>query len=461
MQKHWEAMSDEALAVAAAKAENRAFTVLVARLLPRLRAMADGYHLPGLDRDDLVQEGFLGVMNAVRHYRAALGEFAPYALTCAHNSMGSAARLALSGRNEPLRDYTPLPEDHPAGAEIQPQALVEAISQSDIQIAGTPTLSVETIGPDGYTFAAVIDLYPEVELGQYKGLSAVYPQVELSNDDTEAALDEYARANPDVQHPERAAMGDEVTLDFEGFVDGVPFEGGKGEQYPLLLGSGYFIPGFEEQVAGAAVGEERDVKVTFPTEYVPELAGKDAVFHIKVHQITRRAMPEWDDDFARRQGFADVSALRRAVMETAVQKKQAQAAEQFANDLIRQVTEAMTVAIPAAMVENQLDGLINELRGHLQAQGVSLEQYLEMGNTTMEQLRDHAREQAAAAARYELAMTEIAYVKDAPVGAVINEAVELTKKYAGPEDASYINGVLGGYVRGTMGEAALPTKTEE
>ena len=203
------------------------------------------------------------------------------------------------------------------------------------------------------------------------------------------------------------------------------------EQMTLLLGSGYFIPGFEEQVAGAAVGEERDVKVTFPTEYVPELAGKDAVFHIKVHQITRRAMPEWDDDFARRQGFADVSALRRAVMETAVQKKQAQAAEQFANDLIRQVTEAMTVTIPAAMVENQLDGLIAALRGHLQAQGVSLEQYLEMGNTTMEQLRDHAREQAAAAARYELAMTEIARregidITEADVDA---KYAELSKQY--------------------------------
>ena len=267
--------------------------------------------------------------------------------------------------------------------DTYPQALVEAISQSDIQIAGTP------------------------------------------------ALDEYARANPEVQHPERAAMGDEVTLDFEGFVDGVPFEGGKGEQYPLLLGSGYFIPGFEEQVAGTAVGEERDVKVTFPTEYVPELAGKDAVFHIKVHQITRRAMPEWDDDFARRQGFADVSALRRAVMETAVQKKQAQAAEQFANDLIRQVTEAMTVTIPAAMVENQLDGLINELRGHLQAQGVSLEQYLEMGNTTMEQLRDHAREQAAAAARYELAMTEIARREGIDISEADVDAkyAELSKQY--------------------------------
>lgn len=292
--------------------------------------------------------------------------------------------------------------------DTYPQALVEAIGQSDIQIAGTPTLTVEKISGDGYTFTAVIDLYPEVQLGQYKGLTAVYPEVELSSDDTESALAEYARTHPVVEHPERAAMGDEVTLDFEGFVDGVPFEGGKGEQYPLLLGSGYFVPGFEEQVAGAAVGEERDVKVTFPTEYVPELAGKDAVFRIKVHQITRRTTPEWNDDFARQQGFADVSSLRRAVMESAVQKKQAQAAEQFANALIRQVTESMTVTIPDAMVENQLDGIINELRSHMQSQGFDLESYLETCGMTLEQLRDHTREQAAAAARYELAMTEIA-----------------------------------------------------
>ena len=292
--------------------------------------------------------------------------------------------------------------------DTYPQALVEAIGQSDIQIAGTPTLTVEKISGDGYTFTAVIDLYPEVQLGQYKGLTAVYPEVELSSDDTESALAEYARTHPVVEHPERAAMGDEVTLDFEGFVDGVPFEGGKGEQYPLLLGSGYFVPGFEEQVAGAAVGEERDVKVTFPTEYVPELAGKDAVFRIKVHQITRRITPEWNDDFARQQGFADVSSLRRAVMESAVQKKQAQAAEQFANALIRQVTEGMTVTIPDAMVENQLEGIINELRSHMQSQGYELEPYLETCGMTLEQLRDHTREQAAAAARYELAMTEIA-----------------------------------------------------
>ena len=126
MQKHWEAMSDEALAAAAARAENGAFTVLAARLLPRLRRMADEFDLPGMERDDLVQEGFLGVMGAVRHYRPEAGEFAPYAIACARNSMNTASRAALSRRNGPLSDYDPLPEDHPARDEDQPGALVEA-----------------------------------------------------------------------------------------------------------------------------------------------------------------------------------------------------------------------------------------------------------------------------------------------------------------------------------------------
>ena len=292
--------------------------------------------------------------------------------------------------------------------ETYPQALVEAIGREDIAIAGTPTLTVESIGSDGFTFTALIDLYPEVKLGQYKGLSAVYPAAELSEEDTQAALEEYARTHMTVEHPDRAAMGDEVVLDFEGFVDGVAFEGGKGESYPLLLGSGYFIPGFEEQVAGARAGEERDIHVTFPTAYTAELAGKDATFHIKVHEITRRAMPTLDDAFARAQGFEELSQLRRAVMEQAVAKKQTEAAEQFANDLIRQVLEGMEVQLPDAMVENQLDGLIQELRGHLESQGVQLEQYLEASGASMEDLRAHAREQAVSAARFELAMTEIA-----------------------------------------------------
>lgn len=315
---------------------------------------------------------------------------------------GEATRASIEAKYGPEFLYQEAVND------TYPQALVEAIQQEDLLIAGTPTLTVEEIGPEGYTFAAVIDLYPEVTLGAYKGLRAAYPEVELSEEDTQAALEEYARAHQDVTHPERAAMGDEVVIDFEGFLDGVPFEGGKGEQQPLLLGSGYFIPGFEEQVAGAAAGEERDIRVTFPAAYTPELAGKDAVFHIKVHEITRRAAPVLDDAFAGKQGFEDVSALRRAVMEGAVVQKQAQAARQFADALVQQVIDGMTVTIPDAMVENQLDGLIAQLRGQLEGQGATLEQYLEYSGTTMDQLREHAREQAATAARYELAMTEIA-----------------------------------------------------
>ena len=303
--------------------------------------------------------------------------------------------------------------------DTYPQALVEAISQSDIQIAGTPTLSVETIGPDGYTFAAVIDLYPEVELGQYKGLSAVYPQVELSNDDTEAALDEYARANPDVQHPERAAMGDEVTLDFEGFVDGVPFEGGKGEQYPLLLGSGYFIPGFEEQGAGAAVGEERDVKVTFPTEYVPELAGKDATFKIKLHEVKYKELPELDDDFAKDVSEYDtLDELKDSIRKGIETNHEKQADQKVENDLIDQVVGGMKAEIPDAMIESRIEELVQDFQYRISQQGLKIEQYLQYMGMTMEQFKEQFREQADKQVKMRLAMEAI----------VAKESIEATEE---------------------------------
>ena len=296
--------------------------------------------------------------------------------------------------------------------ETYPQALVDAIGQEDISIAGTPTLTVEDIGPDGFTFTALIDLYPEVKLGQYKGLSAVYPQAELSEEDTQAALEEYARAHMTEEHPDRAAMGDEVVLDFEGFVDGVAFEGGKGENYPLLLGSGYFIPGFEEQVAGLAVGGERDIAVTFPTQYAPELAGKDAVFHIKVHKITRRVQPDMNDEFAKAQGYADTSALRRSIMEQAVRAKQQEAADAYADALVQQVIAGMEVDIPERMVQCQLDGLLQDMEQQLQSQGATMDAYLEMAGITREDLRRQAESSARASVEFELAMTEIARLEN-------------------------------------------------
>ena len=289
-----------------------------------------------------------------------------------------------------------------------PVALVEAVRQEDISVAGAPELSVESIGPEGYIFTALIDLYPEVKLGQYKGLSAPRPTVELSDDDVTAAIEEYLQNHLAEEHPEKAAMGDEVVLDFEGFVNGVPFEGGKAEQYPLLLGSGYFIPGFEEQVAGMAVGDERDIAVTFPAQYAPELAGKDAVFHIKVHKITRRVKPVMGDDFAKAQGFADASALRRSIMEQAVRAKQQEATDAYADALVQQVIAGMEVDIPERMVTCQLDGLMRDLEQQLMQQGATMDAYLEMAGLTRDDLRRQAESSARAAVEFELAMTEIA-----------------------------------------------------
>lgn len=289
-----------------------------------------------------------------------------------------------------------------------PVALVEAVRQEDISVAGAPELSVESIGPDGYVFTALIDLYPEVKLGQYKGLSAPRPTVELSDDDVTAAIEEYLQNHLAEEHPKKAAMGDEVVLDFEGFVNGVPFEGGKAEQYPLLLGSGYFIPGFEEQVAGMAVGDERDIAVTFPAQYAPELAGKDAVFHIKVHKITRRVKPVMDDAFAKAQGFADASALRRSIMEQAVRAKQQEAMDAFADALVQQVIADMEVDIPERMVTCQLDGLMRDLEQQLMQQGATMDAYLEIAGITRDDLRRQAESSARAAVEFELAMTEIA-----------------------------------------------------
>ena len=289
-----------------------------------------------------------------------------------------------------------------------PVALVEAVRQEDISVAGAPELSVESIGPDGYVFTALIDLYPEVKLGQYKGLSAPRPTVELSDDDVTAAIEEYLQNHLAEEHPKKAAMGNEVVLDFEGFVNGVPFEGGKAEQYPLLLGSGYFIPGFEEQVAGMAVGDERDIAVTFPAQYAPELAGKDAVFHIKVHKITRRVKPVMDDAFAKAQGFADASALRRSIMEQAVRAKQQEATDAYADALVQQVIAGMEVDIPERMVTCQLDGLMRDLEQQLMQQGATMDAYLEMAGITRDDLRRQAESSARAAVEFELAMTEIA-----------------------------------------------------
>ena len=292
--------------------------------------------------------------------------------------------------------------------ETFPRALVEAFGQEEILVAGAPELRIVDIGPEGFTFAALAELYPEVKLGKYKGLAAPMPQAELSNDDVDKAESEWLQAHLVEEERDRAAMGDEVTLDFDGSVDGVPFDGGKAENYPLLLGSGMFIDGFEEQVAGIRPEEEREIHVTFPQQYTPELAGKAAVFRVKAHRIVRRSMPELNDEFARAQGFSDAAALRQAIMSAALQRKEAQARDAYADALVQQVIAGMEVDIPERMVQCQLDGLLQDMEQQLQSQGATMDAYLEMAGITREDLRRQAESSARASVEFELAMTEIA-----------------------------------------------------
>ena len=279
-----------------------------------------------------------------------------------------------------------------------PALYQEAIAEHSVQPVDRPELDVEQISKgQELKFSVEVFVRPDVKLGEYKHLGIEKEVAEVTDDDVNAEIERARdRASRYVEITDRPAkLDDQVNIDYAGFDGDEQFDGGTAQGHDLVLGSGSFIPGFEEQVAGARAGEERDIHVTFPTAYTAELAGKDATFHIKVHEITRRAMPTLDDAFARAQGFEELSQLRRAVMEQAVAKKQTEAAEQFANDLIRQVLEGMEVQLPDAMVENQLDGLIQELRGHLESQGVQLEQYLEASGASMEDLRAHAREQVS------------------------------------------------------------------
>lgn len=305
-----------------------------------------------------------------------------------------------------------------------PIALVEAVRRENLTVAAAPALEIQSIGPEGYVFLARIDPYPQVQLGQYKYLPVTVEKVELTDIDMEAAMAAYCQQNPHVEHPDRSAMGDQVVIDFEGFVDGVAFPGGKGEGYPLTLGSGEFIPGFEEQVAGIRPGEERDITVTFPEDYTPALSGKTAVFHVKAHQVSRYSPLELTEEYAVQTGFENLSQLRQKILADALARKEQAAQAGLADTLIGQVTREMQVEIPESMLESQLNGLMQEMENQLAQQGFSMDNYLEAAGLTRDDLRQQARQNAEQSVRFELAMTEIARLE----GIIITDE-EVSRKY--------------------------------
>lgn len=291
--------------------------------------------------------------------------------------------------------------------------LDEAISESGLKVINDKMdFDLVSISKkDGAEFTVTLTTYPEIEIGEYKGLKAdkVIAKVEDSEIDAEinAMADRNARMVSVSDRP--AADGDTVVIDFEGFIDGVAFDGGKGEGYTLVLGSGQFIPGFEEQIVGKNIGEEFDVNVTFPEEYgAKELAGKAAVFKVKLHEIKVRELPAIDDDFAKEVSeFDTLAELREDLKKKALERKEKAAEEEVENALVQQIVDSIEGEIPEAMYENRLNQSVEDFAYRLQSQGLDLDTYLKYTSSSIEDFKKSFRPQAEMQVKYRLALEKI------------------------------------------------------
>lgn len=246
--------------------------------------------------------------------------------------------------------------------ELAPKAFEQGLKESGLRIVGAPSISDVNVTEGRtveYTFA--VSLYPEVTLGQYKGLSAQKDEVKVTDEDVDKELDAARKRNARILTVEdrEAQMGDTANIDFDGYLDGERFDGGKAEGYDLELGSGAFVPGFEEQVVGMKIGEEKDVNITFPEDYVADLAGKAVVFKVKLNSLSAKELPELDDEFAKDVSEFDTLDEYKADIRAKQEKQQQEMADnKFRSDIIRQACENMTVEIPSVMVDDKLEEMV-------------------------------------------------------------------------------------------------------
>ena len=294
--------------------------------------------------------------------------------------------------------------------ECYPAAYEQAVEEQGLDDVGYPKMEIVEVGKEGFTFKALVSVRPEVKLGEYKGLTAPKEKVEVTEEDIDGELKPYIdRATRLVSVKRKAKKGDTAVIDFEGFDNGTPFEGGKGENYDLKLGSGAFVPGFEEQVVGMKAGEEKDIDITFPEDYHADLAGKAVVFHVKVNEVKESQAPEVDDEFAKDVSEFDTLAdFRKDLGEKLQQRKEAQAKSDFENAVLEQLVENMECEIPDGMVEAQTDRLMDDYAMRLQSQGIPMDQYMSMMGMTPEVMRASAKPAALKQVQVELALTAVA-----------------------------------------------------
>ena len=292
--------------------------------------------------------------------------------------------------------------------EIFPEVYKTAVA--DVKAIGRPSLTDMDISDEGIvTITMTTDLYPEVTLGEYKGLEVEKAEANVTDEQVQAELDRMAQNVASTEEVQRAAeMGDTANIDFEGFDNGVAFEGGKGDNFDLKLGSGSFVPGFEEQIVGMNVGEEKDIDITFPEDYHKELAGKAVVFHVKLNKLTVSIVPEQNDEFAKDVSeFDTLEELRNDIRTKAQENAEKQIANAFEQAAVEKASENTTVDMPESLVEKELDTQMERFAYQLQMSGYSIDQYAKMMGGDMNTMRNAFRPQAEKQAKISVTLEKI------------------------------------------------------
>ncbi|MBE6958198.1 MAG: trigger factor [Ruminococcaceae bacterium] len=302
--------------------------------------------------------------------------------------------------------------------EIFPEVYQKAVVEQDVKAIGRPSLTDMDISEDGIvTLTITTELYPEVTLGQYKGLEVEKAEAVVTDEQVQAELDRMAQNVASTETVEGAAkMGDTANIDFEGFENGVPFAGGKGDNFDLKLGSGSFVPGFEEQVVGMSAGEEKDIDITFPEDYHAELAGKAVVFHVKCNKVTTTIVPALDDEFAKDVSeFDTLEALTADIRAKALENAQKQIDNAFEQAAVDKAAENTTVDMPKALIEAELDNQMERFGYQLQMSGYSMEQYAKMMGGDLNTMRNAFRPAAEKQAKANVTLEKIIEVENITV----------------------------------------------
>ena len=316
---------------------------------------------------------------------------------------------------------------------VLPDAYESAVKEQGLEVVGYPDVEVLECGAEGVTFKATVSVYPEVKLGQYKGLEAPKAEVKVMAADVNARLKEMAERNSRLQSVERAVKkGDTATIDFEGFDNGVAFDGGKGENFDLEIGSGSFVPGFEEQLIGMKAGEEKDIDITFPENYTPELAGKPVVFHVKVNEVKVKEVPAIDDEFAKDVSEFDTLKELKADLKKKITAERKEAAQRaFEDALMKKVADGIECEIPQEMIDLQADRMLDGFKQQMASQGIPFEQYLQMTGSTEAEFKAQAYGPAAEQVRMDLAVEAIIKAEglDASEEEIEAEIKNVSEKY--------------------------------